>query len=331
VKLAWQVARALGDGRFHSGETLAADFDVSRTLVWRAIHALEDVGLEIHSVTGKGYRLAEPVDWLDARRIAGSLAPACRKRIAGLRVLEETDSTNQRLLDDGPPPPGRLGVCVAEYQSGGRGRRGRRWQSPPGGGIWLSVSWLFERQPSQLTALGLAAGVAARAALQATGIEGVTLKWPNDLVCDARKLGGLLVELRAESNGPTFVVIGVGVNWRLPRGSRELALADGGLPVVDVAQLCAGSPPPPRDLAVAALVGGLCELLSGYEENGFDAWRDAWAAADALAGRPVRVLTGDGALAGTARGVDRDGALKVETATGVERIIAGEVSVRAGA
>jgi biotin operon repressor BirA-like protein len=122
MKLAWRLARVLGDGRFHSGETLASEFDVSRTVVWRAIHALESAGLEVHSVTGKGYRLAEPIDWIDADILEAALPVPCRERLAALEVHDETDSTNRCLLDEGPPAPGRMRVSIAEHQTGGRGR-----------------------------------------------------------------------------------------------------------------------------------------------------------------------------------------------------------------
>lgn len=333
MKLAWRLARVLGDGRFHSGETLASEFDVSRTVVWRAIHALESAGLEVHSVTGKGYRLAEPIDWIDADILEAALPAPCRERLAALEVHDETDSTNRCLLDEGPPAPGRMRVSIAEHQTGGRGRRGRRWQSPPGGGIWLSVSWLFDRQPPELTALGLAAGLAVRRALAGAGVGSVMLKWPNDLVHGDRKLGGLLAELRAESQGPAFVVVGAGVNWQIPRVLRDGIAQGGGLSVTDVSELCGadGVERPARTSVAAAIVAELGELLAGYEAMGFQGWRDEWTEADALFDRPVRVEAGGGSLAGTARGVDRDGALVVETPGGRQRVIAGDVSVRPAA
>ena len=331
--LAWRVARLLGDGRFHSGQRLAAELGVSRTLIWRVVRELTGLGLEIHSVKGKGYRLSAPIEWLDADAVRARIPAAARERLGPVTVLDETDSTNRRLLEAGPAAPGRLPVCLAEYQHGGRGRRGRRWESPPGGGIWLSVSWLFERQPPALTALGLAAGLAARRALAETGLDAVGLKWPNDLVVAGdRKLGGVLTELRAESHGPAFVVVGVGVNWALPAAVRDAVAAAGGLAVTDVAELCAaaGRPVPSRAALAGALVGALARLLADYGATGFVPWREAWPAADALAGRFVRVELDGRELKGTARGIDADGALLIETGSCLRRVVAGEVSVRTG-
>ena len=153
---------------------------------------------------GLGYltlgRSADSLAGGEAQRIR--LATQIGSRLVGvLYVLDEPSiglhpRDNRRLLDEGPPASGQLRVSIAEHQTAGRGRRGRRWQSPPGGGIWLSVSWLFDRQPPELTALGLAAGLAVRRALVGAGIGGVMLKWPNDLVHGDRKLGGVLAELR---------------------------------------------------------------------------------------------------------------------------------------
>ena len=328
--LAWRTARALGDGRFHSGARLAERFGVSRTAVWRAIEALAALGLEVQAVRGKGYRLAAPVEWLDPAAVRGAVPPAARALVGAVAVHDETDSTNQRLLEAGAPIPGRVAACLAECQRGGRGRRGRHWESPPGAGIWLSASWLFERQPAGLSALGLAAGLAARRALLAAGVPGVGLKWPNDLVHGDRKLGGLLVELRAESNGPAFVVVGVGVNWRLPAAARAAVRAAGGLDPTDVAGLCAEAEceRPGRNAVAGALIGELAALLASYARTGFAPWRDEWPTADALAGRFVRVDFGGTELRGRASGVDADGALLVETGSCLRRVIAGDVSVR---
>ena len=327
MRFAWKVAEALADGDFQSGQTLAEHFGVSRTVIWRAVHALESTGLEIHSVKSRGYRLSAPVEWLDEdsiRRAVAEDAPLARR---DLMVMSETDSTNQRMLEKRPPPIGEMRVCCADYQSGGRGRRGRRWLSPPGAGLYLSAAWLFERQPRQLTALGLGAGLAVRRALLANGVPEVGLKWPNDLTVGGRKLGGVLVELRAEGNGPAFVVVGVGVNCRIAPVMREGIEAGGGLPVTDLAEVC-GDEMPGRNVLAGSIIGELGRLLRDYEADGFEPWRAEWESADALVGKFVRVEVGDGEMNGTARGIDPEGALLVETGSCLKRVIAGDVSVR---
>lgn len=179
-----------------------------------------------------------------------------------------------------------------------------------------------------MTALGLAAGLAVRRALLANGVPDVGLKWPNDLTVNGSKLGGVLVDLRAEGNGPAFVVVGVGVNCRIAPVMREGIEAGGGLPVTDLAEVCGEEEMPGRNVLAGSIIGELGRLLRDYEAGGFEPWRAEWEAADVLAGKFVRVEVGDGEMNGTARGIDPEGALLVETGSCLKRVIAGDVSVR---
>lgn len=326
MELAWDLARRLGDGRFHSGQSLAEEFRVSRSTVWNMLRALKARGLEVQAVRGKGYRLPAPVDWLDSAVISAALAPAIRDRVA-IEVLQEAESTNTRLLGSPPPEPGRSLACLAEYQTGGRGRRGRGWLSPPGGGVCLSVAWQFDRPPANLPSLSLAAGLAVREALLASGAEGVMLKWPNDLVVGDAKLGGLLLEIRAEGNGPCHAVVGAGVNYRLPAGLARQVVQTGGLVPVDVVAVCA-SEPPSRNRVAAAIISAVVARLESVATGGSTDIRDEWRVADALLGRRVIVEIGRRRLAGRAEGIDADGSLRVFTDEGLARVTAGDVSVR---
>lgn len=275
-----------------------------------------------------GYPLPRRLDLLDADALRAVIAPAVAARLAKLEVFTELGSTNRHLLGS-PPPVGRLDVCVAEYQTAGRGRRGRRWNLPLGGGISMSVGWQFAGMPADLAALTLAVGVAVRRALKrAAGLE-ISLKWPNDLVFDERKLGGILLELAAEAQGGAHVVVGIGLNVALPA---ELlpSLSDWPRGAIDL-QTALGREPPPRAALAGALVDELADLLVDYPSGGFAAYRGEWRAADYLRGRAVRLDDVAGAIAGTALGIDADGALLVETAAGERRrVVAGDVSVRSG-
>jgi len=164
------------------------------------------------------------------------------------------------------------------------------------------------------------AGKLARA-----GAQGVTLKWPNDIWLRDRKVGGVLIELRAEASGPAHVVIGVGLNVDLPAEARRKIEA-GGVRVAAVADACAV--PPSRNLIAGAILDELLSMLGQFEREGFAAFRDAWTALDGLNGRPARVLLGHTVISGTARGVDREGALLLDTSDGVQRFVSGEASLR---
>ncbi len=319
-----ELLRQLADGERHSGEELAAALSISRAAVWKQLRQLDDWGIALEARAGRGYRLAAPLDLLDAARIRALLPEKPAERLRNLEVHEALDSTNDRLLAADDLPPGRFDACLAEFQNAGRGRGGRRWVAPFASGLCLSVNWSFRDAPATQGALSLAAGVAVLRALRRLGFRGLSLKWPNDIVHRDGKLGGILIDLRAEAAGPAYFVIGVGLNVRLPRVAQDSLYAEG----VDAIDLASLGVPPDRNLAASALIGELALALEEFGARGMSAFTDEWDNADALIGRPVRVLQGGQALDGFARGVDIDGALLVDVDGGRRRILAGEVSVR---
>jgi len=322
-----EVLRRLADGGEHSGESLAAGLEVSRAAVWKHVQQLEHWGLEVEAVAGRGYRLRAPIDLLERDAVLAALPSLARERLRSLALLEETGSTNEVLLAVEDLPPGRLDACIAEFQSSGRGRRGRAWVAPFGSGVCLSVAWCFGEAPPQLAALPLAAGVATRRALAQCGVEGITLKWPNDILHDGRKLGGILCELRAESAGPAYAVVGVGLNVALPPGV-STAIAASGLRPVSLSEL--GTGVPPRSRLAGTLIGQLALAMEEFGRTGFAPFHDEWQSADALRARPVRLQRAGRSMEGIAQGIDADGALLFETGAGVERVVSGEVTVRPG-
>jgi BirA family transcriptional regulator, biotin operon repressor / biotin---[acetyl-CoA-carboxylase] ligase len=320
-----RLLHALADGRTHSGEELARAFGVTRAAIWKQVDRLAHWGLHVEAAPGAGYRLSHRLDLLDADALSAALEPDVAARLSKLEVLTEVDSTNRRLLA-APPPIGKLDVCIAEFQTAGRGRRGRRWNAPLGSGICLSVGWQFAGMPAEPAALTLAAGVAVRRALRRVAGLTIALKWPNDLVFDERKLGGILLELTAEAHGGAHVVAGVGLNVALP-ASLLSSLSDWPRGAIDLES--ALGTPPPRGVLAAALVNELAELLADYPTQGFAAYRSEWRSADFLRGRAVRIDEPAGPLFGTALGIDGDGALLIETQTGDRRrVVAGDASIR---
>ncbi len=184
----------LADGQLRSGEWLAKELKVSRAAVWKAVERLRALGVEVRALPRRGYRLSNPVELLDARRIGAELGPGRMAQLRTLDLMFEVDSTNSRLLGNAPPPPGQADACLSELQHAGRGRRGRRWIAPFGAGVALSVAWTFSDGAGALAALSLGVGVAVARALERAGARGVTLKWPNDIWLRDRKLGGVLIE-----------------------------------------------------------------------------------------------------------------------------------------
>jgi BirA family transcriptional regulator, biotin operon repressor / biotin---[acetyl-CoA-carboxylase] ligase len=316
----------LADGAFHSGETLAADLAVSRSAIWKAAKALKELGATVNAVRNRGYRLPGTAEPLNAARITELLSAAASPRVARIDTAWTLGSTNTVLMGRPYPKVGSGEALLAEYQTAGRGRRGRTWIAPPGGSICLSFSWVFPEVPRDLGALGLVVGVCAMEALQRLGVVGVGLKWPNDLLINDRKLGGILIELRAESSGPACVVIGIGLNVALGAPLLE-QIATTGLAPIDL--VSAGLKGAQRNAVAAGLISSFVEGLLEFERHGLKGFVQRWMEADILRGRPVTVTAGEGFTKGFARGIDLEGALLVETPQGLLRFISGDVSVRA--
>lgn len=305
-----------------SGAALARRLRISRAAVWKQIEALRACGLPIEAQAGSGYRLTRPLDRLNAAVIRRALPATLRKQVGALEVHWNLDSTSSEWMRRVEELPDRAFV-FAEMQTAGRGRRGRAWISPPAGNLAFSCFKHFEQGYAALSGLSLAIGVAAARALEASGVQGVGVKWPNDLVHHGAKLAGILIELGGEFLGPCHAVIGVGINRHLPAEARAtIAQA-----VTDLDE-CSGAVPARNQLA-AALIGHLCDALDVFARSGFAAFASAYAERDALRGRMVRVEDPRGAFEGVAIGVDTRGALRVRTVHGERLVDSAEVSVRA--
>jgi BirA family transcriptional regulator, biotin operon repressor / biotin---[acetyl-CoA-carboxylase] ligase len=321
-----RMLHILADGQRHSGEELALSLGVSRAAIWKQMAKLKTIGLHVEATRGSGYLLPRAIDLLDKADIRSGLSADLQPLIANFEVYDSCASTNQILLDSQPPETGQVTVCMAEHQSDGRGRRGRSWVSPFGGGLCLSIGWSFECMPKDLSALTLSTGVATRDALfSLTGLD-IRLKWPNDLVCDHKKLGGMLLELRAESQGPCFVVIGIGINVSIRPDALEQATSwpNG---AIDLYAATQGNLPSRNRLA-ASFIEAVVTTLREYDESGFRKHHAQFSAVDYLRGREISVDEAASQVCGVAVGVDTSGALLLETSAGIKRIISGDISVR---
>lgn len=310
-----------------SGDVLAGEAGLTRAAVWKRIDVLRQAGIAIEAAPGRGYRLAQPLDLLEAEAIRAALPAASRKRLAALDVAWSLDSTNSELLRRETPANGGAAL-LAERQTGGRGRRGREWASPLAAHVYLSLARRFDGGLARLGGLSLVAGVAACEALHALGFVQVRLKWPNDLVvadgAGLRKLGGLLVEGGGEAGGAARAVIGLGLNVRMPPAF--VAAID--QPWAELSVLL--PQPPSRNALVAALLGHLLPALDEFDAHGLQPFLPRYAALDALAGRAIRVHEGGQVRDAQALGIAGDGALRIRDGAGSERHLhAGDVSVRA--
>ncbi|WP_027330670.1 bifunctional biotin--[acetyl-CoA-carboxylase] ligase/biotin operon repressor BirA [Marinimicrobium agarilyticum] len=316
----------LADGDYHSGDELGECLGVSRAAVWKQLRKLDDLGLELESVRGKGYRLAGGLEMLDPQKLRSALSAETLSVVSALDILTTTDSTNSRALERAAE--GRTGyVCLAEHQSAGRGRRGRTWVSPFGRNLYLSLGWSFEGGASQLEGLSLAVGVALCQVLERHGLTGLALKWPNDVLWRGKKLAGILLEMAGDPAGACHVVVGVGMNLAMPpEAAKQIEQ-----PWVDLGSVCdqESCQWPERNALAASLIERLVSLLSHYHRTGFSHWRQEWQGRDAFSGRPVRLSSGTRVLEGIARGVDETGALRLDVNGELVRCHGGELSMRA--
>jgi BirA family biotin operon repressor/biotin-[acetyl-CoA-carboxylase] ligase len=213
MNLRHRIIKQLADGRFHSGEELAESCGITRAAIWKHIKKIKEIlGMEIFSVRGKGYRLTHPLELLDQDKILAAMSLGSQTSIRKLDIHQSIESTNALLLDQEARDMVSGHVCLAEQQTAGRGRRGRFWVSPYGCNIYFSLFWKFSMGPAQLGGLSLAAGLSVVRSLESVGVSGVGLKWPNDVYWRNRKLAGLLLEVTGEAEGPSIVVLGIGIN-----------------------------------------------------------------------------------------------------------------------
>ncbi|QSX37458.1 bifunctional biotin--[acetyl-CoA-carboxylase] ligase/biotin operon repressor BirA [Shewanella sedimentimangrovi] len=309
-----EILALMAAGDFVSGELLAEKLGISRSAINKHMEGLADYGVSLFSVKGKGYKLASPVSLIDPVRL---------KQGVGKRsfYFDETDSTNAFMLQHADElESGDL--CVAEYQSSGRGRRGRSWVSPYGSHLYFSLFWSLP-ELSKAMGLSLVAGCALAKVLADLGVEELGLKWPNDLYFQGRKLAGILVEIKGQADGECQLVIGIGVNLAMPTNQAEK---------IDQpwSDLQSTERVPDKTALTLALHSQLCRDLELFEREGLGAFQSRWSAADEFAGKPVELLMADRRVAGICRGIDEQGALLLETDAGLQSFIGGEISLRAG-
>ncbi len=316
-----RVIELLADGEVHSGEELGKLLGVSRTAVWKQLKKIEEFGLEVEAVKGKGYQLLGGIELLSKEKILGSLADLTQKLISELALHGSVHSTNTIVLEKAKIESAHGYFCVAEHQTAGRGRHGRRWVSPYGRNIYFSMGWSFSGGAAVLEGLSLAVGVAIVKALSSCGVEGVQLKWPNDVLWQDKKLAGVLLEMTGDASGECQVVIGIGLNVSMVESEAK-----------DIDQkwvsLASINPNVSRNELVASLIRELGLILESYHVNGFSALRAEWESLDCFRGKEVEIRVGEQLTVGVVAGVNDSGALRLKTEAGEQLIYGGEASLR---
>jgi BirA family biotin operon repressor/biotin-[acetyl-CoA-carboxylase] ligase len=327
-KTTYKLLELMSDGRFHSGQDLGQTLGITRSGVWKAIQQLDALGLEIHAVTGKGYRLPQGLELLNEEVIKQQLDADSSHRIQQLDLLTVTSSTNDYLLKLMKRQPLRTDniACLAEYQTGSRGRLGRTWVSSFGSSLYLSLLWHFAKDPSEIVGLSLTTALAVVRSLRSYGIDNhLQLKWPNDVLWKGRKLAGVLIDLVAESHGRCYVVIGIGLNVQMPyHVGKEISQ-----PWADISQILHSKPE--RNKLAGLLLNELAHLLPEFERYGLKPLLPEWQTYDPIIGKSVTLTTPQNKIVGVVQGISAQGELILLTENNeVKHLMSGEVSLRLG-
>ncbi|MGB0895234.1 MAG: bifunctional biotin--[acetyl-CoA-carboxylase] ligase/biotin operon repressor BirA [Parashewanella sp.] len=298
---------------FVSGEALAQQLNVSRMTISNHIDALEQAGVGIYSVKGKGYKLETPITLIDGDKLVEQVDARCF-------YFDEIDSTNSFMLKHADDL--RSGdICIAEYQSSGRGRRGRNWVSPYASHLYCSLLWRFQKGMAQAMGLSLVVGCSLAKVLQDQGVKNVSVKWPNDVYLDGKKLAGILVEMTGQADGECQLVIGIGVNLSMPLAQAELI----DQPWSDLSQQL-----PNKTQFAVKLHQQLVDDLKQFEQQGLLPFINYWQQVDLYYGKPIQLLMADNSVTGICQGIDDQGALLLEVDGEVKSFVGGEISVRSG-
>lgn len=321
-----KILNALVAGEFCSGEALGSDLGISRSAIAKHIQALQQLGLDIYSVTGKGYRLAQPIELLAQNKIIAALKSGRSEHplpeVTVSTVVSSTNEVIKNQIHNGELTDKSSGsVIFAEAQTAGRGRRGRQWASPLGASLYLSMHWRFEQGINATMGLSLAVGIAIAEALSELGIGELGLKWPNDVYYQGRKLAGILIELEGQGSDSCDIVIGAGVNVNLPTKICEHI----DQPYSDLAQTGIALD---RNLIAATILNHLWRLLEQFETSGFGPLVERWARFDCFSGDAVELIIGQRRISGIGAGVDAQGGIVLMIDGQPQTFYGGEISLR---
>jgi len=299
MALELQILAELVNGRFHSGAELGEKLNVSRNAIWKAMSKLELMGIEVHRVKRRGYKLPVPIELLDATKIQ----PYISHPDLGLEVLPSVTSTNDYLLTEARKGYKNPRALLVEFQTAGRGRHQRKWESPFGRNLTFSLLWQFQKDPAELSGLSVAVAVSIVQALQEYGIADLQLKWPNDILWREKKLSGVLIDLIAESHQHTQVIIGIGLNLLQHDPTAKWSNLE----------LITGQQPE-RNRIAGMILNQLLINLEKFALLGLEPFLSTWRALDVLAGKQINLTTTNGVQQVMALGISDKGELVYEQA-----------------
>lgn len=322
-----KLIRCLSDGKFHSGARLGEALGITRSGIWKLTQQLHILGVEVESVVGKGYCVPYGLSLLSLSKIKNYVDKNHLKRIKKIKLFDQIDSTNNYLLELARKlsanKRNEIHVCLAEQQSAGKGRLGRKWVSPFGANLYLSMLWSFAKDVSDISGLGLVVATTITDVLTSLGVKDIGLKWPNDILWQKRKLAGVLIEIASEAYGIGNAIIGIGLNVAMP--TRIGASID--QPWVDLREIT--NELQDRNRLAGLLINNLAQNLSLFRQKGIKVFMQKWRRLDACMNQPVCVITPNDKVCGVAKGIDEHGRFRLENKAGKILVFSsGEISLR---
>ena len=314
------LLKTLQNGEFHSGEHLAATFELSRSAISNHIKAMCELGIEIFSVKGRGYKLANPIELLSYDQISRYLSASNKDKTKLIQVENLVTSTNDIVKAQMQEVESGF-CCLAEAQSAGRGRRGRTWVSPYASSLYFSMLWRFSSGYQAMAGLSLMIGVIVNDTLLEMGVGQCQLKWPNDIYFNNQKSAGILIEVEGQVGASASAIIGIGVNIRLPNDVKGIDQAFTDLH--SISEQFIG-----RNKFAAALIDNLWQALPLFEKEGMKPFISRWQKADLYNNKEIKLLSGKNVTVGISRGIDETGALLLEIDRKIQAFHGGEISVR---
>lgn len=316
-----KILQILSDGNFHSGETLGKKLTLTRSAIWKLIKKIKQLGIEIESKTNLGYRIVNGLELLDKKNIISFLSKENNESTKHIAIFDELTSTNtyleqQQNLSD-------VSIVFAEYQSVGKGRLGRKWNSPFGQNIYLSIRANFSKNVTDLSCLSLVAAITVIQTLNAYGISNdIGIKWPNDILWQGKKLAGVLVEVFGELHHAYTAIIGIGLNVMMSKPNLSLEQS-----WCDIFQIT--NSVPKRNKLAGLLLNQLLLNINKFQEAGFKPFIELWEKYDLVKGKTVTLISGAKKISGIALGIDNNGRFLLQDSKGnILSFTSGEVSLR---
>ncbi len=321
-----KLIKILGDGFFHSGTDLGERLGLTRGGVWKLIQQVQTLGIVVESKTNKGYQIVDGLELLSLDALKANLSVSTQSLIQDIVLLDEVSSTNDFLLKHPPISSGKAVICIAESQTAGRGRFGRKWFAPYASNLYLSLLWRFPMDAGQLSGLSLGMAVGIAKALSRYGIqEHIQLKWPNDVLWRGKKLSGCLIEVHGEAYDACHTVIGIGMNLNMPQEVGQEIQADW----VDIRQIIQNIPE--RNRLTALILEEVLRVLPTFQMHGLAPFKSTWERLSVSLNKTVSIVNSTETVTGIDRGIDARGCLLLEKEKTLRAFSGGEVSLRLNA